>query len=178
MPLVADLAEETPNARAARLFDAHQSRLYRLARRLTSSPDEARDLVQETFLKVVTSPGRVPHGASSEEAWLVRVLVNGCRDQWRRTATRRHFQKNYRLEATRAGNAAERALVAHDTLWHALRQLSPRRRAVIVLHELDEIGVLEIARMLGVSAITVRWHLSRGRRELATILERLEGPTP
>src|SRR5437870_11757546 len=74
------------------LFDLHHQRLYRLARRLTSSADEARDLVQETFLRAVQAVGTIPTGASREEAWLVRVLINICRDGWRRSAVRKRLE--------------------------------------------------------------------------------------
>src|SRR5437867_4123689 len=70
------------------LFDAHHDRLYRLARRLSQSAEDARDLVQETFLRAARSPGSVPDGMPNEEAWLVRVLINLCRDRWRMRATR------------------------------------------------------------------------------------------
>jgi RNA polymerase sigma-70 factor (ECF subfamily) len=61
-------------------------------------------------------------------------------------------------------------LIARHTVWNALRRLPPRRRAAIVLYELDGLQISEIATLLGVSAVTVRWHLSRGRRELARIV--------
>ena len=54
-----------------------------------------------------------------------------------------------------------------DLVWKALRTLPPRQRAVLILHELDEVGIGDVARMLGVSQVTVRWHLSMGRRALA-----------
>ena len=74
--------------RLAALFDAHAPRLYALARRLAPSADDAHDLIQETFLRAATSLGRVPIGFAQEEAWLVRVLVNIRRDQWRKQAVR------------------------------------------------------------------------------------------
>jgi DNA-directed RNA polymerase specialized sigma24 family protein len=70
-----------PAERLAALFDAHHDRLYRLAHRLAPDADDAPDLVQETFLKAARSPTSVPLGATSEEAWLVRMLVNIRRDQ-------------------------------------------------------------------------------------------------
>ena len=52
-------------------------------------------------------------------------------------------------------------------MWKALDVLSPRRRMVVVMHELEDLDISSIASLLGISSITVRWHLSRGRRELA-----------
>ncbi len=66
--------------RLGELFDAHQARLYRLARRLSGDPEEARDLVQETFLRAARRRS-LPARETGREAWLVRVLVNLCRDR-------------------------------------------------------------------------------------------------
>src|SRR5438093_5710636 len=94
----ADVASD-PTERLAALFDAH--RLYRLARRLASNAADARDLVQETFLRAAASPGAVPLGSANEEAWLVRVLVNIQRDQWRKAAVRkRHDESNRPAQPT------------------------------------------------------------------------------
>jgi DNA-directed RNA polymerase specialized sigma24 family protein len=46
------------------------------------------------------------------------------------------------------------------------------------MHELEGLDVKEVAVLLGISAVTVRWHLSRGRRELARILKLQTGDTP
>jgi RNA polymerase sigma factor (sigma-70 family) len=70
------------------LFDRHHQRLFKLARRLSGNIDDAHDLVQETFLRVARSPGSIPHGLCNEEAWLVRVLINLCRDRWRQSGVR------------------------------------------------------------------------------------------
>src|SRR5215213_5298242 len=70
------------------LFDRHYQRLFKLARRLSGNIDDAHDLVQETFLRVARSPRSIPHGLRSEEAWLVRVLINLCRDRWRQSTVR------------------------------------------------------------------------------------------
>ena len=61
----------------------------------------------------------------------------------------------------------EAALVARSVVWRALETLDPRRRAVLVMHELEGTPVDVIARTLGVTSVTVRWHLSKGRRQLA-----------
>lgn len=159
--------------RLAQLFDAHYDRLYRLARRLTASRDDALDLVQETFLKAARSPRSIPLGFASEEAWLVRVLINIRRDQWRKTLTRRHFEETETgLTMVLPANAdLEAGVIAKATVWRALDVLSPRRRAVVVMHELEGLAIQAIASLLGISQITVRWHLAMGKRELATALK-------
>ena len=138
---------------------------------MTPSQDDARDLVQDTFLRVARSPDSVPAGAVSEEAWLVRILVNICRDSWRRKARFERAEERGFVDMSSAPSSNhEAALIAHTTIWDALRALPPRRRAAIVLYELDDVGVTDIAKLLGVSAVTVRWHLSVGRKELGRII--------
>jgi RNA polymerase sigma-70 factor, ECF subfamily len=155
--------------RLGTLFDAHHQRLYRLARRMSRTADEARDLVQDTFLRAARAPRSVPWGASAEEAWLVRVLVNLCRDRWRQTATRERLDRSAPMPLER-GPDLEAAVIARSIVWRALATLDPRRRAVLVMHELEGTPVDVIARTLGVTAITVRWHLSKGRRQLAAAI--------
>jgi len=151
--------------RLAALFDAHYDRLYRLARRLAPSADAARDLVQETFLRAARAPHRIPSGARDEEAWLVRVLINIQRDEWRKSAVRARDT----FTPTAAADP-EAAFIARTTVWRALDALAPRRRAVVVMHELEDMRVDDIAALLGITSVTVRWHLSRGRRELARVI--------
>src|SRR5665213_3281251 len=87
-----ELADAPPD-RVASLFDIHHDRLYRLARRIAPTKDDALDLVQETYLKAARSVRSIPVGASQEEAWLVRVLINIRRDQWRKKSIRDRHDK-------------------------------------------------------------------------------------
>jgi RNA polymerase sigma-70 factor, ECF subfamily len=172
-----EAAGHDPASRVGMLFDAYHQRLYRLARRLSGSADAAQDLVQETFLRAARSPASVPLG--NEEAWLVRVLVNIKRDEWRRAAARQRLDPEGRANAARPEPAdPEAALIARSMVARALERLAPRRRAVLVLHELEGAAVADIARLLGVTAVTVRWHLSMGRRELAAVIRNSEDRGP
>ena len=165
----ADRPRDDVTGRLGSLFDTHHQRLYRLARRLSRSTEDARDLVQETFLRAARSPDSIPEGASREEAWLVRVLINICRDRWRKTAVRTRAHA-YEVPPEISGDNPESAVMARTMIWRALDRLPPRRRAVIVMYELEGAAIPAIARALGVTPVTVRWHLSRGRRELAKVL--------
>src|SRR4051812_15677097 len=74
------------------LFERHADRLYRVARRLVSSTDDAWDLVQDTFLKAARSSRPALREPIDEEAWLVRILVNIRRDQWRKAKLRKKHE--------------------------------------------------------------------------------------
>ena len=167
MPAAA--AGTDPAERLAAMFDAHHQRLFRLARRLSPGPEEARDLVQETFLRAARAHQSIPRG--NEEAWLVRVLVNIRRDEWRRDATKKRIDPEGSAHASRAeASDQETAFIAKTTVWRALEKLPPRRRAIVVMYELEGQAIPAIAKLLGVNAVTIRWHLSRGRKELGAAI--------
>lgn len=151
------------------LFDRHQPRLYSLARRLSSDPEEAKDLVQEAFLRAARRPGSLPAEDHKAEAWLVRVVVNLCRDRYRRLAVRRRPEVVHNLVHPEPASPESQA-VARASVQAALATLEPRRRAVIVLRELAGLPVAEVATLLGMNPGTVRWHHSSGRKQLARFL--------
>ena len=153
--------------RLGALFDAHHRRLFALACRMCRSREDARDCVQETFLRAARRPESVPRSAPGEEAWLVRVLINICRDGWRRQAVRQAAP----ADPQPAQGDHEAALIARSLVRMALDRMPPRRRAMLILYEIEGRSIAEIARLTGVAAVTVRWHLSVGRRQMAAILK-------
>jgi RNA polymerase sigma-70 factor, ECF subfamily len=175
MSATADSPATDTAARLGNLFDLHHQRLYRLARRLSRSTEDARDLVQETFLRAARHASSVPEGAGHEEAWLVRVLINVARDRWRQAVVRQRSAGGILASAPDPADP-ESALLARSIIWQALQRLAPRRRAILVLYEIEGVTIPAIARLLGVTAVTVRWHLSIGRRELADAVEGRDHP--
>lgn len=161
--------------RLAALFDAHHLRLYRLARRMSGDAEEARDLVQQAFLQAARHAHSLPAGEPGGEAWLVRTVVNLCRDRRRRLRVRQAVAGT--LPPAAPSSSPEARAVARATVQAALAHLSPRRRAVVVLHELEGKAAVEIARLLGVTAVTVRWHLAAGRKALKELLTGQSGPS-
>jgi RNA polymerase sigma-70 factor (ECF subfamily) len=160
-----DTVTSDDNARAdsiGQLFDLHHGRLYRLALRMTRGDDEARDLVQECFLRAIES-GFTPRDPAGAERWLVRVLVNLCRDRARRGAVRHsHAREAARSEEAPPGNdpgmdAEVRA---------AVEALPARQRAVVIFHEIEGRTLAEAAELLGIAAVTARWHLHAALRTL------------
>ena len=114
--------------------------------------------------------------SSAEEAWLVRVLVNIRRDQWRKSEVRK--RRNRTAEDVLAPGltmpSPETILIAKATVWRALGTVAAPTRGR--RHARDRWNACTtIASLLGIGAITVRWHLSRGLRELNGALADLLG---
>ena len=172
LTLPADSISTTATAdraqRIGELFDRHQLRLYRLALRMGAEADDAADLVQDAFLRLARARAPIPEGEWGE-AWLVRALVNLCRDRRRRRAVRTRAAQRADLPEVRHGDS-DSAAVTREAVGTALARLSPRRRAVVVLHEIEGHTLVEVARMLGIASVTARWHLSAARRDMQRLL--------
>jgi RNA polymerase sigma-70 factor (ECF subfamily) len=148
------------------LFDRHHARLFALALRLTWNADEARDLVQECFLRVIER-GRWPEDEPAAERWLVRTLVNLCRDRTRRTSVRRAFAAGVLAEP----RAPHRDPASELSVRDAVRALPVRQRAVVVLHEIEGRSLEDVSGLLGIAAVTARWHLHAARKTLREVLK-------
>lgn len=170
-------AEEERARRLEALFNAQHRRLYLLARRMSRDAEEARDLVQEAFVRLARSGGALPAEGFAAEAWLTRTVVNLCHDRWRREKRRARASAGLGPGGGSAPDP-ESAAVARATVTAALSRLAPRRRAVVVLHDLAGESVADIARRLGTARVTVRWHLAAARRELRRLLTAAPSPAP
>lgn len=153
----------------ATLYDGQAERLFRLARRLGHDGEAARDLVQEVFVRAASALAQQSAPQPQAAAWLVRVLINAAHDRHRRERVRRAEALDDEIPG---GGDAVAGVVARATVERALAQLPLRRRAIVVLAELEGASVAEIAADLGISQVTVRWHLAVGRRELRQWLEK------
>jgi len=155
--------------RLEEMFSDHSSQLYRFALRLTGDSADAEDAVQEAFVRAARTLNSVPTDRDRAGAWLVRTLVNIERDRRRRARVRRQAQTEVAAINGRdlaAGIGAQMAWPIRD----ALATLPARRRAIIVLNAVEGRTVPEIASLLGIGQVTVRWHLMKARKALRPLL--------
>lgn len=141
------------------LVTENEHKLYRAALAILGSPQDAEDAVQDAFLRYLE---KAPAKLERPGAWLMRVLVNGCKSRlrlkWRQvTALPEEL-------AAQAGQESERAEL--EELW----QLPARDRAVIHLFYYQGYATDEIARLLGMQPGAVRSRLSRARQRLKALL--------
>jgi RNA polymerase sigma-70 factor (ECF subfamily) len=149
----------------------HVDRLYRSAWALCGSREDAEDLVQETFARVLARP-RVLHG-DDELYYLMRVLRNTFLTS-RRTASRRPVTVAELEDAVMADPAPmrqpEQALEVHEVL-ETIAELSEDFRLALVAVDVLGLSYREAGRALGVREATITTRLFRARKQLAARLD-------
>jgi RNA polymerase sigma-70 factor (ECF subfamily) len=159
----------------APLMERHYRRLYRLALSYLRNPDDALDVVQETFVKAFQKADRWD-GSTEAGPWLSRVAVNQSIDRWRRNrrrqATFTPLADGDHDEALAAGGPdPDRRVLRRemrDRLAVALEGLPERQRAVVMLRHYQEMSLEEIAQTLGMRLGTVKSTLHRALGRMRT----------
>lgn len=141
------------------LVTQNENRLYRAALAILGDPHEAEDAVQDAFVRYLE---RRPENLENPGAWLMRVLVNGCKSRlrlaWRQVGP---------LPETLAAPGPEEREELEE-----LFSLPPEDRAVLHLYYYEGWSTNEIAQMLGQRPGSVRSRLSRARGKLRKLLEK------
>jgi len=159
------------------LLEAHQTYVFTLCWRMTGRREEAMDLTQEVFLKVIRALPRL-QPRPSLRPWLRRVAVNLCLNQRqadkRRTALRGGLERGAQPEAGGTGGDPVGETVASldrvDRIGELLRRLSPAQRSTLILSAVEDLSCNQIAGITGMPAGTVKSHLSRARARLRQAL--------
>ena len=146
-------------------------RARQLARRLMPNPEDADDLVQDAFLRTLERIATFDV-ARAFEPWFTRLLVNLGLDQKRKQSVRRTESHDPELfpGGITPDLETERSELG-SSLRRALEQLPERQRFVVTMFDVDGHSSEEIACMLNVSQVTVRWHLHQARRRLREVLK-------
>jgi RNA polymerase sigma-70 factor (ECF subfamily) len=133
--------------------------LYRYCRRLTGDVWEAEDLLQETFVRAFSRAADSHQPIERPLAWMVRIATNAYIDSQRRPAPLPVLAPEE--PAPQGADPAE----VRDALEAAML-LAPQERAALVLKDVFDLSLAEIAAMIGTSVGAVKAALHRGRAKL------------
>jgi RNA polymerase sigma-70 factor (ECF subfamily) len=185
----------------ASLVDLHAGSLLRVARALLRDPAAAEEIVQETWVALLTGLAGF-EGRASLRTWLFRVLVNKARTRLQRDGRMIPFSALSRdedpAEASGPGELAaegawgslpgggteadpeQLALGAEtrEAIEAAIRQLPDAQRAVLTLRDVEGLETDEICHLLGVTATNQRVLLHRARLRVRAALARRLGRRP
>jgi len=170
----------------AEMVRTHQKRVYGLCYRFTGNPADAEDLTQDVFLKIYSNLGSFDATRGSLPVWITTMTRNLLVDNFRRTRNQRatgslddgwdqteELKPADRLEAKGPSPhefAARKELA--NMVQGALAKVSVELREAVILRDLQDLDYKEIAQVLAIPEGTVKSRISRGRAELARLLER------
>jgi RNA polymerase sigma-70 factor (ECF subfamily) len=143
---------------------------YTLAYRLTGNEEDAKDVVQEAYLRAYRGLGRF-RGDAAFSTWLYRITANCAASAVSHRARDRHQQLDDEAEMTDPRpeidpEAMAEATVLRQRLQVALETLPPRLRAVVVLRDVYDLPHDAIAAELGITEAAAKVRLHRARRKL------------
>lgn len=173
------------------LVVAQHRRIYGICYRFTGSATDAEDLTQDVFLKLYRNLSSFDVQKGNFNTWLTTLARNLLVDHFRRTRLERATDSlDASLSADGDGgmSLADRLADPHPSqeshaaglelkvrIQQALAQLSPELREAVVFRDLEDMDYKEIAQVLRIPEGTVKSRISRGRGELARLLQRIEG---
>src|SRR6267154_5463711 len=173
-------SENTPSEDFEAGVLAQLDSLYRTARRMTSSQQEAEDLVQETMLKAFRFAHTYQRGTNLR-AWLFRILNTSAINRYRKQATHPattplpEGEEFYLYNRIRDMSGQELSTGAEDEVlsqyldedvYRALSDLPLNFRMPVILADIEGLSYKEIAEALNIPIGTVMSRISRGRRQL------------
>ncbi|MBS1814489.1 MAG: RNA polymerase sigma factor [Acidobacteria bacterium] len=171
------------------LVTTQHRRVYGICYRFTGNATDAEDLTQDVFLKVYKNLETFDGTKGNFTTWLTTLTRNLLVDHFRRT---RQDRVTDSMDASSDGEAdgptmvdrlADTGRTQHDNVaqmelraqvQHALKQISPELREAVILRDLQDMDYKEIAQVLRVPEGTVKSRISRGRAELARLLQRTQ----
>ena len=170
----------------AELVRGHHRRVYGLCYRFTGNAADAEDLTQDVFLKIYANLASFDGGRGSLQVWIATMTRNLLVDNFRRT---RNLRATSSLDEGWDGEddlrpvdrLTARGVSPHEAaaqkelakmVQAALAQVPMEMREAVILRDLQDMDYKEIAQVLEIPEGTVKSRISRGRAELARLLER------
>ena len=159
--------DEAPERLQPDLLGDHVGRLYRAAYGLTGSREDAEDLVQDTFERVLRRPRFVRR--DQDLAYLLRVL----RNTWISSGRVRRVQSmpldEEAIEPTSGTDPVVAQVVESGAVYEALRALTEPLREAVVAVDVVGLSYRDAARALGVKEGTIMSRLHRGRSQIVAV---------
>lgn len=172
------MATDDAEAAFAAIFDEHRPAVYAYLLGRLGDRELARDLLQETFLRVWRQLAEIRAlPAGRRRAWIFTVAKNLTTDTYRATGTRQTVQQALERAAPTAAPGHDQPEARAETservgeVAAAVRTLPEELRVVLTMHAVGELTSAQIGVALDQPPGTVRYKLALARKQLTTILE-------
>ncbi len=143
--------------------------LIRYLRRLTGDASSAEDLLQDAFIRLLSTP-RLPSDEEHQKNYLFRIATNLARDHFRQARRRHAIDAAPRVDAAHVPATRSYDPGDHRDMTRLLARVSPRDRELLLLAYVEGMTHEEIAAITGLMRASIRPLLFRARRRFAAVL--------
>lgn len=160
----------------ALLVTEFQEMVFRLAFRLLCDENEAKDIVQDTFVKVWLSIHKYDDSCRFS-TWIYKITSNTCYDRLR---SLQHLPSSYPADMNphiASEEDIEESIVnkeLKDLILHFTEELTPKQKLVFTLRDLEELEVAEVITITGMSADKIKHNLYQARKQIRFKLNQIE----
>lgn len=172
------LAKEGNEDAFRRLYEHNCERVYWFAYRYVRSPEDAEDVMQETFTRAFKNIQSFQFADdTSFSSWLHRICINCSINQLRKRQRRKMYMTisldDMKIDPTGEDDSPEAKVELNETLRlirNAASKLSPKQRVVFDLRYGQHLSIKEIAELMRCSQNTVKTQLSRSVKKIKALL--------
>jgi RNA polymerase sigma-70 factor (ECF subfamily) len=151
------------------LFEAHYVLIYRTALGVTGRVEDAEDVVQTIFLRLLRQE-RPPDFLKNPRGYLYRAAVNLSLTIVQKRRQRERTEAGEELAISLPARVSSQTEQTHRKLYDAIAQLSPKAASILILRYLHDYSDAEIAKLLGTSRGVIAVTLYRSRARLRALL--------
>ncbi len=156
----------------------YMNKTYNIALGLVGNEEDAKDVVQETFIKVFRGIHKFKE-KSKFSTWLYSITINTGKDLLRNKKHTLPIERIYSGEKEQADQSLQvqeqiEQMEEREIIFNALKQLKDDFKNVIILKDLNGFSYQEIGEVLNINIGTVKSRISRGRQQLRTILQEMD----
>ncbi len=160
------------------LFQKYRETVYCIISHNLGPQYDKDDVLQQIFINIYRSLNSFK-GLSSLDTWVYRIAVKVCMDQLRKKYRKRQIVVINNPDILEHNSESKQATPAKDTeekelseqIFHALNKLSPEKRIVVTMFEMEGFSLEDIAHIIKKPLGTVKSRLFHGRKELASHLQ-------
>lgn len=155
------------------LVERYRNQVAGLAYKMVGDYDDAKDISQIVFVKTYYNLQRFDT-TKKFSTWLYRITINASIDYWRKYHKHRHEPLEEvinRPDESQAGPEVQyQRKKTREEISRALVALNDKQRQVFVLRDMEGLDIAEVAKVMNMPQVTVRWYLHRARTKLRTQL--------
>lgn len=153
------------------VYDKYSQAMYTIACRYLNNEEDAKDAMQESFLKAFTNIENYKPEATFG-AWLKRIIINQCLDVLKKQKIEFSNDEVEKLKIVEDDNWNFDSSISKSEIINAIEQLNEKHKIVVKLYLVEGYDHEEISEILEIPVKTSRTHLRRGKLRLQELLKR------